>query len=193
MTHTQDHQAPDIAIYYGSNGGSTEDVSRRLAALLHRLSGHEIGLHNISEHDVSALLRHDILLLGCSTWYVGDLQDDWESRFTAFQTLDLRGKRVALFGTGDQYGYPDTFQDALGILGAAARQGGAQLTGWWPTDGYEFEEASSQGVEDGRFFGLALDEDNQYKQTEARLNAWAAGLVQEWGLHPAAPRITSPE
>lgn len=172
----------DIAIYYGSNGGGTENVARKLAVLLQTLSGHQIGLFNIADHDVSALLKHDVLLLGCSTWYVGDLQDDWERRFTAFQALDLSGRWVALFGTGDQYGYPDTFQDALGILGAAARQGGAQLTGWWPTDGYDFDEANSQGVEDGRFFGLALDEDNQYKLTEARLSAWAAQLIQEWSL-----------
>ncbi|MGY2896353.1 flavodoxin [Deinococcus sp. UYEF24] len=183
MTHPL---SPNIGLYYGSSGGSTEEMARKLAALLHRLSGLPVTVNNIADHDASALLEHDILLLGCSTWYVGDLQDDWESRFTAFQTLDLSGKRVALFGTGDQYGYPDTFQDALGILGEAARRQGAILTGWWPTTGYDFEEASSRGVEDGRFFGLALDEDNQYKQTEARLNAWAAQLMQEWGLAQAA-------
>ena len=30
--------------------------------------------------------------------------------------LDLSGKKVAVFGLGDQEAYPDTFVDGLGIL-----------------------------------------------------------------------------
>ena len=30
--------------------------------------------------------------------------------------MDFANKKVALFGTGDQQGYPDTYCDAVGIL-----------------------------------------------------------------------------
>ena len=30
--------------------------------------------------------------------------------------VDFKGKKVAYFGAGDQFVYPDTFLDALGIL-----------------------------------------------------------------------------
>ncbi|EAH9105226.1 flavodoxin, partial [Campylobacter jejuni] len=38
------------------------------------------------------------------------------------------------------------------------------------TDGYTFE--ASDAVVDGKFVGLALDNDNQEDQTESRIDAW---------------------
>ncbi len=119
-------------------------------------------------------------ILGCPTWYVGDLQDDWDAHFKELDALDLTGKQVALFGTGDQVCYSDTFGDALGILGSKCRERSAQIVGWWPTKGYDFSE--SKGVEDGLFFGLALDDDTQHRLSGARIQAWVAQLAAEFGI-----------
>ena len=73
-----------------------------------------------------------------------------------FDGLDLSGKRAALFGLGDQVGYPDTFADAIFFVADKLRQQGATLVGAWPAAGYTFH--SSWAREDDRFLGLVLDD-----------------------------------
>lgn len=167
-----------IAIVYGSSLGNTQDAAEAIAAALntHEVASTLINVATI-KRDLTPLLAYDTLLLGCSTWNIGELQDDWYDAFPLFQKLDLAGKRVALFGCGDQFGYPDTFQDALGILAKAALASGAALVGRWPTDGYDLYE--SLGVEDGTFFGLAIDDDNQANLTAGRVERWVGQLVGE--------------
>ena len=116
----------------------------------------------------------DRIILGTSTWGVGDLQDDWEGQMGLFDDLDLSGKKAAVFGLGDQEGYPDSFVDGMGILAEKLSEKGALLVGLWPLDGYEFDD--SRAVKDGQFVGLALDEDNQSDLTDQRISDWIAAL-----------------
>jgi len=44
------------------------------------------------------------------------LQSDWEDFYDELDNIDFTGKKVAYFGEGDSVGYPDTFQDAMGML-----------------------------------------------------------------------------
>ncbi|MFW6258843.1 MAG: flavodoxin domain-containing protein, partial [Halochromatium sp.] len=84
--------------------------------------------------------------------------------------INFEGKRIALFGLGDQLGYPLEFVDALGLLYQELKERGAILIGDWPSDGYEYE-ASKADLGDGRFCGLVLDQDNQPELTPQRLAA----------------------
>lgn len=161
----------------------TEEAAGKIAARL-REYGLEPQSFDVYHAELKTMLDFDVLLLGCPTWYVGELQDDWDNRFSELDSLDLRGKRVALFGTGDQICYSDTFQDALGILGEKCRERGAMLIGSWPTDGYDFDD--SRGVEDGAFLGLALDDDNQPELTEDRVKRWTRQLVDELNIEAVA-------
>jgi flavodoxin I len=52
--------------------------------------------------------------------------------------------------------------------------------GFWPTDGYEHE--ASLAVKNGKFVGLALDEDNQAELTEERIQKWVTQIKAEFGL-----------
>lgn len=79
-------------------------------------------------------------------------------------------KTVALFGLGDQRGYPDNFVSGMRPLFDALSARGAQMIGSWPNEGYEF--SASSALEGDRFVGLVLDQDNQFDQTEARLASW---------------------
>ena len=54
---------------------------------------------------------------------------------------------------------------------------GATAIGFVPSDGYEFEESKS--VVDGKFVGLACDEDNEPDQSEDRVNAWIDQIKSE--------------
>jgi flavodoxin I len=113
--------------------------------------------------------------LGASTWGLGEVQDDWVGK-EALSGVDLAGKKVAVFGTGDQDGYPDTFVDAIGILANSAQRAGGSLMGQWPTEGYTFD--SSEAAKGDSFVGLPLDEDNQTALTDERITKWCQSLKQ---------------
>jgi flavodoxin I len=90
------------------------------------------------------------------------------------------GKKVAYFGLGDQIGYANNFQDAMGILEEKISSLGGTTVGYWPNQGYDFDE--SKGLRGDRFVGLALDEDNQSDLSDQRITAWVAQLRTEFGL-----------
>ena len=57
---------------------------------------------------------------------------------------------------------------------------GAVLKGMWPIDSYEFED--SESVENGMFYGLALDFDTQPELTDIRIETWVAQIRKEFGI-----------
>ena len=116
----------------------------------------------------------DLLILGSPTYGLGDLPSDWEDKLGLLESADLSGKRVALFGTGDQLGYPDSFVDAMGILYDRVVAKGAEVVGFTDTAGYTY--SASRAERDGRFVGLALDEDGQPGRTDQRIQAWIGQL-----------------
>jgi flavodoxin II len=139
-----------------------------------------VDLLNIKDHSLAKISDYSHLILGISTWDFGELQEDWESQWDDAAALDFSGKMVALYGLGDMYGYADWFQDALGMLHDVVVVAGAQITGYWPnTPDYEFT-ASKALTEDKAFFvGLALDDENQFDQTDARIAAWLDSMLDE--------------
>ena len=171
-----------IVIVYGSTYGNTAEAAESLAQQLFDHYRVELSMDSVNEADLSGLEDFDAVLLGCSTWHDGKLQDDWEFKFDELEKLNLIGKQVALFGAGDQAGYDSTFQDALGILGRKLRERGAKLIGFTSTAGYQYTK--SDGEENGQFMGLALDFDNQANQNAPRISAWVQQLATELSLEP---------
>jgi flavodoxin I len=163
-----------IGVFYGSTTGNTESAATEISEQLGNAD-----LFDIGTTPVSKLNEYDVLVLGASTWGIGDLQDDWEDVLSDLSGLALEGKKVALFGEGDQYGYEDTFCDALGILYEALEGTGAEFVGAWPTEGYDYLE--SRAEINGKFAGLVLDEDNQDDMTAERIAGWVARLKAELG------------
>ena len=91
---------------------------------------------------------------------------------------DFSGVKFAIFGQGDQLGYPDTFQDGMGMVYEKMMNGGGTgKIGFTSTDGYDFDE--SKGVIDGMFCGLSLDEDNQGEMTDERVEEWCKQIMSE--------------
>ncbi|MBB6050228.1 flavodoxin [Armatimonas rosea] len=170
-------QVRSIGVFYGSTTGNTEEAAEELTRVLCGRSDAQVRAISVSGIDPARLLEFDALVVGCPTWDEGELQRDWECLLRRVGKLRLEGKPVALFGSGDALCYPDTFQDAQGILGAELRARGARLIGHWPTDGYTF--TASRGVEDGHFLGLALDTDDSWTTTRTRLSTWADQLLAE--------------
>jgi len=174
---------PSIVVAYGSTYGDTADAAERIAAALTERAATEPAVRDIAHSAVHELAAFDVLLLGCSTWNVGELQSDWASKADELGKLDLRGKRVALFGSGDQVGYPDTYMDALGHLAERVEARGAELAGSWPAVGYHHTASLAQ--RGGRFVGLALDATNQHERTRSRIERWVLQLTDELALWSA--------
>lgn len=158
-----------LAVVYGSSTGNTQEVAEKLAE---ELGGEALEVSSVAPAD---LAKYSSLIFGTSTWGSGDLQDDWEG--FDFDGLDLNGKVVALFGLGDSSSYGDTYCDAMGQIYEAIKDKGAKIIGSVSTDGYEFEE--SRAVVDGKFVGLALDNDNQGDLTDDRIAAWVESIKPE--------------
>jgi flavodoxin I len=165
-----------IGLFYGTQTGKTEFV----AEIIRDEFGDNVTLHDISQAEAADFDDYQYLIIGCPTWNIGELQSDWEGFFPELDDLDFIGKLVAYFGTGDQLGYGDNFQDAMGILEEKISQCGGKTVGYWPNEGYDFND--SKALRNGKFVGLAIDEDNQSDLTEQRIKAWVAQLKTEFGL-----------
>ncbi|MCU0392169.1 MAG: flavodoxin [Thermoflexibacter sp.] len=166
-----------IGLFYGSDTGKTKEVAEKIADLV---GTENIDLHNLVDTKPSKVLDYEYIIFGAPTWYDGQLQADWETNLPTLSKLDFSGKKVAIYGLGDQYGYAEYYLDAVGVIADAVTAQGADLHGLWANEGYE--HTASKGERDGYFLGLALDEDNQAELTDERLNAWLSQVWQEFGF-----------
>ena len=165
-----------IGLFFGTQTGKTESV----AEIIRDEFGGNIVMHDVSQVDASDFDDYEYVIIGCPTWNIGELQSDWEGLYQELDDVDFSGKTIAYFGTGDQVGYADNFQDAIGILEEKIAERGGKTVGYTSTDGYDFSE--SKAVKNNKFCGLALDEDNQSDLTNERVKAWVSQLKKEFGL-----------
>lgn len=159
-----------IGIFYGSSVGNTRFVAEKLTNLIP-----ESELNPVETASKSDIEKYDFLILGTSTWGIGNLQDDFETFVETLMESDLKGKTIALFGLGDQFTYPDTFCNGMGKLYNLIKNKGCNFIGKWPIDEYDFSE--SNAVINGYFIGLALDEDNEPDLTDYRLSEWTKTFI----------------
>ncbi|WP_254712633.1 MULTISPECIES: flavodoxin [unclassified Polaribacter] len=168
----------DIGLIYGSDTGMTEEITSSIIDNWNLCNIDVIEVSQVKKEDFN---KFDILILGLSTWYDGDLQSDWESYYDEFKTIDFTGKTVALYGLGDQYGYGEYFIDGVGMLAKVILENNGKITGYWSTNGYDFEQSKAL-YNDDFFYGLAIDEDNQSELTEERLSDWLSVLKDEFSI-----------
>ncbi|MFT5815244.1 MAG: flavodoxin II [Psychroserpens sp.] len=166
----------NIALFYGSTTCYTEIAAEKIQI---ELGADIVTLFNIKNTPLAEMANHDMLILGISTWDYGEIQEDWESHWPEISEINLEGKIVALYGMGDQIGYTDWFQDALGMLHEQVLAQGGYVIGYWPNQGYEFAESKALTENKQQFVGLALDEDNQYDASEERIKVWCQQINHE--------------
>jgi len=163
-------------LLYSTTTGNTETAAGYIAAAT-GLEATDIG--DASVDDIKAA---DSLIIGAPTWHTGA---DSERSGTAWDEflygdltgIDLSGKKVAIFGMGDQAGYADNYCDAMDELESCFKKQGAEIVGAWPTEGYEHEESKS--VRGDNFVGCAFDEDNQPDESEGRAQKWVEQIKGE--------------
>jgi flavodoxin I len=164
------------ALLYSTTTGNTETAAGYIA----EATGLEAV--DIGDADVETIKECDSLIVGAPTWHTGA---DTERSGTAWDeflygdltSLDLKGKKVAIFGMGDQSGYADNYVDVMDELESCFKAQGAEVVGAWPTEGYDHEDSKS--VRGDNFVGLALDEDNQPELSEERAQKWVEQIKGE--------------
>ncbi|AUJ70865.1 MULTISPECIES: flavodoxin FldB [Pseudoalteromonas] len=167
-----------IGLFYGSTTCYTEMAAEKIQEIIGKDT---ITLFNIKDEPLKQAEQFDFLIFGISTWDFGELQEDWESHWDDIDSVDLSNKVIALFGMGDQQGYGEWFQDALGMLHEKIAPQGVTFLGYWPnSDDYEFEASKALTEDKSQFVGLALDEDSQYDKSDERIATWIEQIMTEY-------------
>jgi len=168
-----------IGLFYGSSTCYTEMAGEKIRA---QLGEDRVDIFNINETPIITAQFYDYIIFGIPTWDYGELQEDWEDIWDDIDEVDLTGKKVAIYGLGDQIGYPEWFLDAMGYLHSKVVARGAIPCGYWPSEGYEFEEFKAL-CNDGQYFvGLALDEENEFAKSNERIQQWCTQILREFDL-----------
>jgi len=162
----------NIAIFYASTLGNTKKIATHISK----------SLDGIKEYDLKVtgceyMQDYENIILGVSTWEDGKLQDDWEKVWNEFSKIDFKGKKVAIFGLGDQKKYKNNFLDAMGRLYTQLIKANAEVIGFTSTLGYEFK--NSEAVIKNSFVGLAIDIEND-KEYLKKIETWVETLKKEF-------------
>lgn len=175
-----------ICLIFGSDEGNTETVAYRIQK---RLGDNVVDVLDVSDITQLTFSEYSYFILGVPTWDFGQIQSDWEEFWDDLSEVSFDGKKIALFGLGDQFGYGDFFLDAMGMLYDVVVANGAQVVCRWPAVGYEFDASKAYDEQSGDFVGLALDEDQQPELTCQRLNQWCEMIAKEFNLPSGALSI----
>ena len=162
-----------VGLFYGSSTCYTEFVGEKIVKALGEV---RVDIYKLGESPLTLAQDYDYLILGIPTWDYGELQEDWENDWIQIDDLNLSGKKVALYGVGDQLGYPEWFLDAMGYLHDKVVNQGAEIVGHWPIEGYEFKASQALTPDKNFFVGLAIDEENQFDLTDQRISQWVSTL-----------------
>ena len=163
-----------IGLFYATKAERTSWVAEKIQKEFGEDKIEVVPIEQAWQNDFAA---YDCFIVGASTWFDGELPTYWDELVPELETLDLKGKRVALFGLGDQANYPDNFVDGLGILGEAFEKAGATLVGYTSAQGYTFNH--SRALRDDKWCGLIIDMENQPKLTDKRIREWCGQLERE--------------
>lgn len=164
-----------IGLIYSFNTRKTSQAAEKIA-LEFGDSVEKINAETLTEEQFLSFKK---LILGVPTWFDGELPNYWDEFVPAIEDMNLKGKKIAVFGNGNQKGYPENFVDGVGIMARLLEERGAKIVGFTPLKGYEFE--SSKAVRGDQFTGLALDFENQSSQMMSKVKKWAEQLKKEFG------------
>lgn len=164
-----------IGLFYGTSTTKTASIAKKIKEAFGNTEIDLVAVEDASEKEFES---YNNIIVGVSTWFDGELPSYWDEVKPELESLNLKGKKVAVFGLGDQVKYPENFIDGVGILAQTFELVGAKVVGFTSAEGYKFE--CSQALRDGKFVGLAIDKENQSKLTDERVRNWVEQLKKEF-------------
>eukprot|EP00554_Chaetoceros_debilis_P008229 CAMPEP_0194100460 /NCGR_PEP_ID=MMETSP0150-20130528/1291_1 /TAXON_ID=122233 /ORGANISM="Chaetoceros debilis, Strain MM31A-1" /LENGTH=323 /DNA_ID=CAMNT_0038786821 /DNA_START=74 /DNA_END=1045 /DNA_ORIENTATION=- len=175
--------ANKIGIFFGSSTGATEGIADLIASNF----GDDVADGPFEIDDIQGSVsekfgEYDSLVVGTPTWNTGaDTERSgtgWDELYYGeMKELNIAGKKVAVFGLGDQISYSENYADASGELHDVFESLGCKMIGYTSQDGYEHD--ASKAIREDKFCGLLCDEVNQDDLSEERVENWVAQLKSE--------------
>ncbi len=162
-------------IFYSFSTKNSAAVAEKIKEVFGKEKLDTIAIDEMTEEE---FLAYDNYILSSPTWFDGELAGYWDEFVPALEDMDLHGKTVAIFGLGDQLGYPDNFGDAVGLLAEILLKQGAKIIGETSTKGYTFDK--SKAVKDNKFIGLLIDVENQDDLTNERVKSWVSDIKKQF-------------
>ncbi|WP_172199684.1 flavodoxin domain-containing protein [Campylobacter sp. RM16188] len=158
-----------IGIFYATGKGDTQKACEYAAAKF----GDEVKVIKAVKDVVQSneFEGFDLLILASSSYGFGELHEDWKAKLGLLKEANLKGKKVALIGVGNQERHGDNF--CGGIVEFLPFVKGASLLGAKDKDGYKFDYSSA--FINGKFIGLVLDTKGD-KEYEKRIDKWASDI-----------------
>ena len=123
-----------IGLFYGGTTAKTAVVALKIQEAF---AENEVVLIPIEGATRKEFESFDNIIAGTSTWFDGELPTYWDEFMPEIESIDMTGKKVALFGLGDQERYPDNFVDGIGILAEAFTKSNAELIGFTTSPNHE--------------------------------------------------------
>lgn len=166
-----------IGLFYAAKADKTALVAEKIRKEFGLDTVETVPIEQAWQNDFEA---YDYFIVGASTWFDGELPTYWDELLPELRTLHLKGKKVAIFGLGDQVQYAENFADGIGLLAEVFEGDGATLVGSTSLKGYTFER--SRALRDGQWCGLVIDQENQPELTDKRIKEWCAQVKKEFKM-----------
>ena len=112
-----------VGIFFGTSTGNTETVADYIAAEFGDDAEGPIEIDGIVGSVADEFKKYDALIVGTPTWNTGADSErsgtGWdEIYYGEMQDLNIAGKKVGVFGLGDQESYSGNYADASGEVSA---------------------------------------------------------------------------
>ena len=110
ITTTTTQLDASVGIYFGTVGGNTKRCANHIMSAAD--ADNDVTICEIEDlTDPQEFCKHDALIIGAPTWNTGAEKErtltGWDNwLYYTLPSLDVKEKKVALFGVGDQGDYP---------------------------------------------------------------------------------------
>ncbi|MGC9343837.1 MAG: flavodoxin domain-containing protein, partial [Bacteroidales bacterium] len=102
-----------VGIVHGFNATKSSKIAEKIKEAF---GEDPVEMVNAEDLTPEKFMEFNNLILGVPTWFDGELPNYWDEFVPALEELDLKGKKIAIFGLGDQVKYSENFVDAIGIM-----------------------------------------------------------------------------
>ena len=76
-----------IGLFYGTNTGFTMLVAELIVKEFNEVAPNLVTVYEVDRENLKQMQAYDYLIVGCPTWNVGQLQDDWDALYTQIDDL----------------------------------------------------------------------------------------------------------
>jgi len=164
-----------IGLFYSFN---TKNTSVAAKYIQEAFGTKEIEAINVEEATEEEFEKFSKFILGVPTWWDGELPNYWDEFLPSLEEGSMKGKTFAIYGAGDELGYPENFVDAIGLMADFIESKDGKIIGHTPNKGYRFD--ASKALRGDVFVGLPLDFDNHTDQVETKIKDWVKQIAKEF-------------